>query len=417
MKFGCIGEKLGHSFSKEIHNLLGDYEYELKEIAPDNLDSFIKEKSFIGINVTIPYKEKVMPHLDFISEQAKEIGAVNTIVRKGDKLYGYNTDFFGLQALIIENDIDLSSKKVLILGTGGTSKTAKAVARALSAREIIVVSRTKKEDAVTYDEAYELHSDAEIIINTTPAGMYPNCDAMPIDIDKFSSLKGVVDVIYNPSNTCLINKAKERGIKFCSGLYMLVYQAAVASGLFFNTEISEDVIKSVYKSIAKSKQNIVLIGMPSCGKTSVGKKLAPLLKKTFVDIDEEIERRVGKSVKELFEENGEAYFRKLEFETIKHYSSLQGQVIATGGGSILNKENIVNLKRNGIIVYLQKDLDMLVSTDSRPLSSSKEALEKLYLERAPLYDLASDVSLYMDMSSDKAAYFLERIFGDEIYSD
>ena len=388
MKYGLIGEKLGHSFSKEIHNKLFDYNYELKEIASNDLDAFLKAKDFCAINVTIPYKERVIPYLDFISDKAREIGAVNTVVNKNGKLYGFNTDFLGLKALILKNSIEIKNKKVLILGSGGTSKTAFAVAKNLNAKEIIKVSRKSAEGFITYDEIYN-HNDAQIIINTTPVGMYPEIDNIPLDITSFNDLEGVVDVVYNPLSTKLVNTAKQMGIKAVGGLYMLVSQAVFAAEKFLDTTIENEKINQIFKDILNAKQNIVLIGMAGCGKTTVGKNLAEKIGFRFIDTDQEIVKKYG-DIAEIFKIKGEAAFRKMESEIIKEISALQGVVIATGGGAVLRKDNIDLLKLNGKIYFLDRPLEDIIPTSDRPLSSTKEDLEKRFYERYDIYLNACD---------------------------
>ncbi|MBQ3084936.1 MAG: shikimate dehydrogenase [Clostridia bacterium] len=385
MKYGCIGEKLGHSFSKEIHNRLADYPYELKELRPEEIDSFMRNHDFCAINVTIPYKQTVIPYLDSISPQAEAIGAVNTIVNRGGKLYGYNTDFFGMRALILRAGIEVASKKVLILGSGGTSKTARAVAADLKAREVLVVSRTGK-DGITYEQAYADHTDAEIIINTTPCGMFPKIHAAPIDLDRFSNAEGVIDAVYNPLRTELILQAQERRIPAAGGLYMLVAQAAFAVEFFLDTKVSSEKIESVFREIDRSKKNIVLSGMPGCGKSTVGRILSSRLGMAFFDTDALITERAGKSPSELITERGEAAFRDLESQVIaEQVAPMNGSVIATGGGAILRDENVRNLKKNGYIVFLDRPLDELAMSDDRPLSSNRTLLEQRYRERYQRY--------------------------------
>lgn len=392
MKYGLIGERLSHSYSVEIHSKIADYKYELKELTPEQVGAFINEKDFLGINVTIPYKQTVIPYLDVISERAKSIGAVNTVVNKDGKLYGYNTDFFGLESMLDYNKINVEGKKVLILGTGGTCKTAFSVCRHKKAREIYIVSRTEKDGAISYETARNIHADAEIIINTTPVGMYPNVQDCPIDITPFTKLEGVCDCIYRPINTNLVSKARERGIKSCTGLYMLVAQGVYASALFLQKEVDCGIIESTYKQTLSEKENIVLIGMPSSGKTTVGKALAKALSMNFADCDEKITEKIGISIPEYFEKYGEAAFRQVEAETIFELSKLSQTVIATGGGAVLNADNIVALKRNGRIIYIDRPLNLLSVCDtSRPLSKSKEAVEKLYVERKPLYESYCDI--------------------------
>ena len=390
MKYGLIGEKLGHSFSKNVHSKIADYEYELCEIAKDDLDGFMKSRDFCGINVTIPYKEAVIKHLDFVSEEAKEIGAVNTVVNKNGKLYGYNTDFYGLKSLIEKNDIEICGKTALILGSGGTSKTANAVLKSLGVKEIFTVSRNGGEGYITYEEAYS--KNAQVIINTTPVGMYPKTNDQPIKLDSFNNLEAVVDVVYNPLKTKLIIDAQSRGIKAAGGLYMLYAQAVKAAEIFCNKEIKAD----VFNEILKEKQNIVLIGMPSCGKTTLGKMLAEGFNKKFIDTDEEIIKKTGITIPEIFEKHGEEYFRNLESEVIKELSQNQSLVIATGGGAILRRENIELLKQNGKIIFIDRPLDLLITTLDRPLSRNRELLEERYFERYATYCFSCDVRINAD---------------------
>lgn len=410
MKYGCIGEKLGHSFSKEIHAMLQDYQYELKEIAPEKLSSFMEEKNFSAINVTIPYKEKVIPYLDYISDTAEKIGAVNTIVCKDNKLYGYNTDFGGMRALIKREGIEIEGKKVLILGTGGTSKTASEVAKSLGASSVYKVSRSERPESVTYEAAYSLHSDADVIINTTPLGMFPNIEGCPVDLSKFSKLSGVVDAVYNPLKTKLVSSAQSLGIKATTGLFMLVMQAAIASGIFLGIKYEDEAVERIYNKILKSKQNIVLIGMPTSGKTTVGKILADNLHREFIDTDSEIEKKTGMSVAEIFEKKGEKEFRRIETEVIKEISKGQGMVIATGGGAVLADENVGSLKMNGIVYFLDRPIENLMVTNSRPLSGTPEALRKLYCERYGIYKRAADVIVLNDDTKENAAKEIERNF-------
>lgn len=391
MQYGCIGEKLGHSFSKIIHNEIKDYIYELLEIPKGGLDSFMQNKDFKAINVTIPYKQDVIPYLDEISEQARKIGAVNTIVNKNGRLYGYNTDFLGLKALIEFAKIDIENKKVLILGSGGTSKTAQAVAVSMGAESVYRLSRNGGDGLITYEDAYKNHTDADIIINTTPCGMYPNIGASAIDIDKFPKVSGVVDAVYNPLCSQLVVTAKEKGIKAIGGLYMLVAQAVFAAEYFTDSVIDKSEIERVYNKLLRSKQNLVLIGMPSCGKSTIGKAVAEILGKEFIDSDDEIVKKEGISIPEIFERSGEKGFREIESSVIAELSLKQGAVVATGGGAILNKHNVDLLKGNGTVVFIDRPIDMLITTDDRPLSSSRELLEKRYNERYDIYCSSADV--------------------------
>lgn len=393
MQFGLIGEKLGHSYSKEIHNLIADYGYELREVKREELGAFMTERAFSGINVTIPYKKSVMDYLDVISDDAKKIGAVNTVVNRDGKLYGYNTDFYGLKALLIHNGVSVRNKKVLILGSGGTSDTAYNVVTGINAKEAIKVSRTKKDGFVTYDEAARLHSDADVIINATPVGMYPDDDGVPVNIGLFPSLSAVIDAIYHPLRTNLVSDAENRGIKACGGLYMLVAQAVYAAALFENKKPDENLIDDVYGKILNDKRNIVLIGMPSSGKTTIGKALAARIGKRFADTDELIVGTTGKSIPEIFEKEGEKVFREIEKKVICDIAVNDGTVIATGGGVILDEKNVLALKRNGVIVYLDRKIDNLIATDSRPLSSNVDDLKKLYAKRKPLYEKYAEITI------------------------
>ena len=398
-KYGCIGKKLTHSFSKEIHAKLASYEYELIELAEDEIDGFFRKKDFNAINVTIPYKQTVIPYLDSLSDVAERIGAVNTIVNKDGRLYGYNTDYYGMKALILKSGIELKGRKVLILGTGGTSKTARILAEDMGAEKILVVSRNKSENFITYEEAVTEHNDSQVIINTTPSGMYPDCESEPVDISAFNKLEGVLDAVYNPLQTNLVMKAKKKGIKAENGLYMLVMQAVVAVEKFLDTEISKETADNVFADILASKENIVLTGMPGSGKSTVG-KLLDIDGFTFVDTDEEIEKKCGCSIKELINDKGEKYFRNLETEVIKDISSKNCQIISTGGGAVLRQENVDFLKRNGRIFFLDSDFSRLCPTDSRPLSDTKEKLEKLYNERIDIYKKTADI-IVPDLSSEK----------------
>jgi len=390
MQYGLIGEHLGHSFSKEIHNLIGDYRYELKEIAPDKLEEFISSGDFKGINVTIPYKQDVIPMLDSVADAALSIGAVNTIVNRDGVLTGYNTDYLGMKSMIEYKGIELTGKKVLILGTGGTSKTAKAVASDMGAEVIIKVSRSGKGDAITYEEAYEKHSDASCIINTTPSGMYPDINSVPIDIDRFEGLTGVVDAIYNPLNTKLVRDAGKKGIKATGGLFMLVAQAVKAAELFFDTTYSDGLMESIFRTMESKKGNIVLVGMPGSGKSSVGQALSERLNIPFIDTDALIVKKAGMEITDIFAEYGETYFRDLESRVIADLAADTGVIISTGGGAVLRDENVYELKANGRLFLLDRPVDNIKPTDDRPLADNRDKLLALYNERKPIYEACCD---------------------------
>lgn len=391
MKYGLIGEHLGHSFSKDVHGLLSDYEYTLVELAPDKLDGFMREASFKAINVTIPYKEKVIPYLSYISKEAKMIGAVNTVVNRDGKLYGYNTDFFGMTSLINKMRLSIGGKKTVILGTGGTSKTAYAVSKSLGADPIITVSRTKKNGAIDYDELISEHSDAQIIINTTPVGMYPDNFSSPIDLSSFTKLEGVIDAIYNPIRSMLVVDALERGIKAEGGLYMLVAQAVYASEIFLGKKHPIEKLNKIYKKIKRRKENIVLIGMPASGKTTLAKLISKELSRTVYDTDRMIVSSQGKSIPDIFEVDGEEAFRDYETREIANVSLQNNSVIATGGGSILKRENVKMLKQNGVLFFIDRPCEKLLPTIDRPLANSLDQIRKRYNERYDIYVSSADV--------------------------
>ena len=384
MEYGLIGEKLGHSFSKIIHEKLADYTYELCPLAKDELDAFMTAKQFKAINVTIPYKQDVIPYCDVLDDSAKRIGVVNTIVNRDGKLFGYNTDFAGFLYNLNAHGITLKDKKVMICGSGGTCKTVTAVAEYMGAKEILVVSRSKKENAVTYEECIR-HKDVDVVVNASPKGMYPDNGESPLDLSNFPNCKAVVDVIYNPLKTRLLQQAEQLGMKAVNGLEMLVAQAKFAVEHFLSTEIENDKIDQITLELLKQLTNIVLIGMPSSGKTLTGKALCKYIDKTVVDTDAVIVERSGMSIKEMFARHGEAYFRQWEHDVIEEFSKQNGLIIATGGGAIKNEENIQNLKQNGIVMFIDRDLEHLLVTDDRPLSKDANAVAKLYEERYPLY--------------------------------
>lgn len=393
MKYGLIGEHLKHSYSCEIHAQIADYEYELHEIPPSGLGEFLKKREFNAINVTIPYKQDVIPYLDEISDTAKRIGAVNAIVNRNGRLYGDNTDFAGMLALAKHIGVDMKGRKVLILGTGGASKTGHALAEYMGAESVYYVSRSGKDGSISYEQAVTEHSDAQIIINATPVGMFPKQDGRPIDISAFPKLEGVIDAIYNPLRTNLILDAQERGIPAEGGLYMLSAQAVHASAVFLDIPLDESLVDKAFKSVKNDKQSIVLIGMPSSGKTTVGRILAEKCGKQLADTDEYIVRKIGMPISDFFAKFGEAEFRRIEKETVAELSATGGRIIATGGGAVLDPENVRALKQNGVLVFLDRRPENLVATDDRPLASRRSALEKLYTERYDTYCAAAELHI------------------------
>ena len=403
MDYGLIGERLPHSFSKEIHEKLGYYQYSLKELKREELRGFILNKNYKALNVTIPYKQDVIPLLDEISPDAQAIGAVNTVVNRGGVLCGYNTDFGGMKALIERAGIVIKYKKVLILGTGGTSLTAAAVCERLGAKEILRVSRSSRGGAITYEQAYSEHCGADVIINTTPCGMFPGIFDCPVDIGRFGRLSGVIDVIYNPLNTRLVLEARGRGIPAEGGLYMLVAQAILAAQLFLDKEMDAVALTNkIYDEIYFEKRNIVLSGMPASGKSTVGKLVAERLGRELLDTDSLIVDREGE-IRRIFEDKGERYFRDLESEVIRDIAPLSGKVISLGGGAILRPENVTALRQNGEIFFIDRSPEFLIPTDDRPLADKREKLTRLYDKRIDTYMSTADYIIDGDCDPDDVA--------------
>lgn len=386
--YGLLGEHLPHSFSPQIHKTLGNENYNLFEVAPESLEKFMRDKNFKGINVTIPYKKAVMPYLDYISPEAKKIGAVNTVKVIDGKLYGDNTDYFGFKYMVEKSGINIYNKKALVLGNGGASLTVQAVLKDMGAREIVVLSRNGDDN---YVNMYIKHSDAEVIVNTTPVGMYPDNLNTLVDLDKFEKLSGVLDVVYNPLKTRLILDAEERDIPSSAGLSMLVAQAKKAHEIFFDTTIDNLICEQIEHSLTLQMCNIVLIGMAGCGKSTIGKVLADKLHKQLVDTDEMIVNTENKSIPEIFAEKGEDYFRWCENVAVNIAGKQTNSIIATGGGVVTRPENYNSLKQNGIIVFINRDADLLATKD-RPLSQ-KYGAKELYEKRLPLYRQFADIEI------------------------
>lgn len=390
MRYALIGEKLGHSYSPQIHALLGNAEYELKEIAPENLPAFLREKQFCGLNVTIPYKRDVVPFCDELSDTARETGCVNTlVVRKDGTLYGHNTDIGGFIQMLRSAEIDPCGKKAVILGSGGTSLTASSALKRLNAAEIHVVSRS---GALNYGNLAALHGDAQIIVNASPAGMYPNNGECLVNLADFPALEGVADVVYNPEKTALILQAEARGVPCVSGLEMLAAQAREAEEAFMGREIPPEIDRAVVGEIKFSTLNLILVGMPGCGKSSLGRLTAKRLGRRFIDLDQEIALRAGKSIPEIFQTDGEARFREMETQAMQAFGKLSGAVIATGGGAILRDENVRAMRQNGRVCFVRRALEAL-PRDGRPLSASESAVERLWRERREKYLAASDFTI------------------------
>ncbi len=388
-KFGLIGKTLKHSYSKKIHALLGDYPYEMHEIAPEQVGDFVLNCRLNAFNVTIPYKKDVIPYLDEIDERALLIGAVNTVVKRDGKIKGYNTDFDGMVYMLSRAGITLKDKNVLILGSGGTSNTAQAVSKSLGAKNVSVLSRTGQ---INYENYKEKVPETQVVINTTPVGMFPENYTCKIDLDAFPMLSGVADAVYNPALTLLLYQAKKRNLPYTNGLPMLVAQAKYALELFIDKKVSDSVIEPIISELEREKTNIVLVGMPGSGKTSVGQKLASELSMQFIDTDELIVKRENRDIPQIFKDSGEEYFRKVESEVLREVGTLSGKIISTGGGVIKNAENYFPLKQNSVIFWINRDVEKLV-TDGRPLSKDLETVKKLYLERKDAYTAFADVKV------------------------
>ena len=397
MEYGLIGERLGHSYSPQIHRVLGDYDYQLYPMPPEQLKETLKRRDFKGLNITIPYKKDVLPFCDEVSQTVREVGSANTLYFRGGKLCAENTDLPGMLFMLDRAEISLTGKKVVILGSGGTSLTAQAACRTRNAAEYIVVSRS---GPVTYEELYAKHTDAEIIINSTPVGMYPGNLVSPVDIRRFPRLCGVADVIYNPAKTALLLDAEEAGIPHIDGLWMLVAQAWHAARLFLNEEIPEEKIAEAYKSVRRECLNLVLVGMPGSGKSTLGRAAAEKLGKRLIDLDAEIEKRFG-PIPEIFKNRGEAAFRDMESEIVKEYGRESGCVIATGGGAVLRQENVRALRQNAAVVWVRRGLASL-STQGRPLSTGPDALKRMEEARTPLYRACADYLIENDGAPEEA---------------
>lgn len=368
MKCGLLGRKLGHSYSPAIHALLGDYEYHLYEKEPKELEDFLRSGDWDGINVTMPYKQAVIPYLDELTPVAQELGAVNTIVRQNGKLIGTNTDYFGFHSMIAKSGLSPAGKKCLVLGSGGASKVVQKVLREYNAT-IVVISRSGED----HYENLSRHTDTAIIVNATPVGMYPNTGVSSVNLDLFPCLEGVLDLIYNPAKTKLLIDAEKRGIVTMNGLWMLVAQAKCAAEWFTGAPISREITANIHADMKKRMENIVLIGMPGCGKSTIGRLIAEATGRTFVDTDAEIEKLAQKSIPRIFAEDGKEVFRHLETQVLEHLGKESGLVIATGGGCVTKERNYPLLHQNGTLFWLQRDLEKL-ATENRPLSTDLEAM-------------------------------------------
>ena len=403
MRCGLLGEKLGHSYSPQIHAYLGDYSYTLFERSPEQLSAFLHSADFNGINVTIPYKKAVIPYCNHLSAAAEMLGAVNTVVRNADgTLTGHNTDYFGFQYMLQKSKLDVRGKKVLVLGSGGAAVTVCAVlqeARALP----VIISRSGKDN---YQNIH-IHQDTSVIVNATPVGMYPNTGISPVDIELFPSLEGVLDIVYNPARTQLLLEAECKGLTALNGLWMLVAQAKQAAELFTGKALPNSIIDTVYTQMSRRMQNTILIGMPGSGKTTIGRILSQMNGKDFIDADEEIVSLAGKSIPEIFRDGGEPVFRALETQVLANLGKRSGLIIATGGGCVTQERNYPHLHQNGHIVWIQRELEQL-PTEGRPLSQCN-SLQLMYQQRRPLYAAFADAVIHNDTTPEEAAAFIAKL--------
>ena len=390
MQCGLLGRKLGHSYSPQIHSHLASYEYTLFEKEPEELEDFLKNGSFTGLNVTIPYKKDVIPYLDELSPTAKRLGAVNTIVRRKDgTLIGHNTDYFGFCSMVGRSGLAVAGKKVLVLGSGGASNTAVAALEEMGA-QVVVISRSGENN---YDNLH-LNADAAVIVNTTPVGMYPKTGVSPISLERFQKLEGVLDVVYNPARTQLLLDAESRGLIAMNGLWMLVAQAKESAEWFAGVQIPDGKIAKIHGLLRAQMENIILIGMPGCGKTTVGQALAAMQGKRFVDADAVLEERVGRKITDIIPTDGEEAFRQMETDTLAELGKQSGLVIATGGGCVTRERNYPLLHQNGTILWLTRDLNKL-PTHGRPLSQTGK-LQQMYAVREPMYRRFADAVISND---------------------
>lgn len=387
MKSGLLGRKLGHSYSPQIHEYLGSYSYDLFEREPNEIEDFLRNGDFTGINVTIPYKKDVIPFLDELSPTAVKMGSVNTVVRRKDgSLFGHNTDYFGFTSMVHRSGIQVAGKKVLVLGSGGTSNTAVKALEDLGA-QVIIVSRSGENN---YDNLH-VHQDAAVIVNTTPVGMYPNTGVSPVDLSCFPTLEGVLDVIYNPAKTQLLLDAEKLGLPHENGLWMLVAQAKEAAEYFGGSPLPDSIIEIVYNKMSAKMKNIILVGMPGSGKSTIAALLAEQLGRSIIDADQKVIELAGKSIPDIFAEDGEAIFRQWETQALSDLGKKSQLIIATGGGCVTQQRNYPLLHQNGMIFWLQRELDLL-PTDGRPLSQIQK-LSDMYAMRKPMYEAFSDYQI------------------------
>ena len=404
LEFGLLGERLGHSFSPAIHRQLAGYDYRLVELPPEEVEPFLRAGRFRGLNVTIPYKKTVMACCDALSPAARRIGSVNTLLRRPDgTLYGDNTDYDGFRYLLQAAGAQVRGKKVLVLGSGGASLTVHAVLADLGARETVSISRSGPDNYENLDR----HADAQILVNATPVGMYPNTDTSPVDLSRFPRLEGAFDLIYNPARTRFLLQAEARGLCRANGLGMLVAQAKAAAELFLGIQLPDGTVETITRALEGEKRNLLLIGMPGCGKSTVGRALAARLGRPLVDLDAVIERETGRSIPDIFAREGEAHFRHLEHDALSRTARESGQVIAAGGGIVTQPDNLAPMRQNSAVIFLHRELDQL-PVEGRPISQSND-LGELYRRRLPLYEAACDLQVENRRVEDTVEEIIRRL--------
>jgi len=402
-KFALLGEKLGHSFSPQIHSMLADYEYTLKEVPKDELGDFLQNCELDGMNVTIPYKKDVLPYCSYLSDGVKRIGSANTLVKKSDGWHAYNTDYLGFRYMVESCGYSPAGKKVVVMGAGGASLAVCTALEDMGAAEIVVVSRKGENN---YGNLH-LHADAEMLVNATPVGMYPHTGESAASLDSFPNCKAVFDIVYNPARTELILQAEKKGLIHRSGLSMLVAQAYKAAEYFLDVEIPKEKVEEILRVLESQLENIILIGMPGCGKSSVGKALAKLSGRQFIDADDYLMEKFGMFAGDMIVQKGEEAFRQAESEVLSELGKQSSLIIATGGGCVTRERNYPLLHQNGRIFWLKRSLDKL-PTDGRPLSQ-QNSLASLYEKRKALYESFADVIIDNDSGtvSETAAKILE----------
>ena len=406
IKCGLLGEHLGHSFSPQIHKQLADYSYELFEMPVEEVEGFLKSDRFDSMNVTIPYKKTVMPFLDEISDEARRIGSVNTVTHLEDgRLRGDNTDYFGFSYMIDKSKIAIEGKKVLVLGSGGASETAQTVCADRGARKIVVISRSGENN---YENLY-LHADAEVIVNTTPVGMYPKNGEAAVKLEDFPALEGVLEMIYNPAKTKLLLDAERLNIPHINGLCMLVAQAKRACEIFLGESIADEKIDKITAEIAAQTGNLILVGMPGCGKSTVGELLAEKLGRELIDTDAMIVEKAGMPIPEIFSHFGEEHFRAIEHECVCEAGKQSGKIIATGGGVVTRQENYAPLHQNGKIFFINRKTEEL-PTDGRPISQSTD-LSELYKKRLPMYKSFCDKEVSNNRPIEQTVCEIIKLYG------